>query len=390
MTPEAQKLGMIAKGLGLFDEPEDPAVETAKPKSTEDLLIEAGRSDNAIREFIGLSEGTDTGDEFPICIIKAGRGSSGFYPKEVLQRDGAKAFPAGTKMFMNHAGLAERVNQPERKLQDLAGVTSAAPYWDESGAAGAGLYTKCNVFSDWREQIKEKAAHTGVSIVAAGAKEKGEVDGFRGFIVKEISEGLSIDFVTSPGAGGKALPLAESVAGTELKETTMSTEEIQQKLEESADKLREEFKETLKPIEAERDEFKAQLARRKEADLTAEAKSFAGTEAAALLKDASLSEVQRKGALSRVVEKVAGNPPLKDGALAKAEFRETITAAVKAEVVYIAEVSGAGKPADLGGKPANSTGLPTLEESRKAMAGHFAATGMSEDAAKRAAQGRVQ
>jgi hypothetical protein len=356
------------------------------------LLAEAGTNATTIREIARLSEGVDLEKDFPVKVIQAGRGSSGFYPKAVLQRDGPKAFPRGTKMFMNHSPISERLNQPERRIQDLAGVTTSEPYWSEDGAEGAGLYARCQVFSDWRKQIGEKAAHTGVSIVASGVKEKGQEGDFKGLIIKEIKQGHSIDFVTTPGAGGKALPLAESAAPEDksIKETiTMTAEEVQKIMHKSAATLREEFKETLKPIEAERDELKAQLARRQEADITAEASSYASTEAASLLKDVSLSEIQRTGALSRVVEKVAGNPPLKeDGTIAKVEFREKIAEAVKAEVKYIAEVSGGGKPKDLGGSSA-SLELPSEKELKESMAANFQRLGLDKDAAAKAAEGRV-
>ena len=38
---------------------------------------------------------------FYIKVISADvQGSSGYYPAEVLERDGARAFPAGTHMFL--------------------------------------------------------------------------------------------------------------------------------------------------------------------------------------------------------------------------------------------------------------------------------------------------
>lgn len=371
--------------------------ENEEPMSLHDLLVEVGKSDTGIREFVSLSEGPETDKEFPVCIIKEGRGSSGYYPKDVLERDGPKAFPVGTKMFMNHASITERVNQPERRVQDLAGVTTVEPFWDEQGFSGPGLYTKCKAFSSHAGEIKEKAAHTGVSIVAAGVKEQGKVNGFKGPIVKEISEGLSIDFVTSPGAGGKALPLAESATDKaddedERKEsTTMSEEDIQRKLEESAAKLKTELEEQYKPVVEENKRLKADLERRKEADFTATAKEFATEEAAKRLKDTNLSEAQKKGALGRVVEAVYQSATQKeDGSLAEPDFREKIGAAVKAEVAYIAEVSGAGKPQDLGRGTNTDTDLPDLDKIHERMAKSFQAMGLSESAAKRAAEGRVQ
>ena len=41
-------------------------------------------------------------------LIKAGWGSSGYYPASVLERDGPAVFPAKTQMFWDHQNLAGR------------------------------------------------------------------------------------------------------------------------------------------------------------------------------------------------------------------------------------------------------------------------------------------
>src|SRR5690625_6670486 len=57
---------------------------------------------------------------FYIKVISADvQGSSGYYPAEVLERDGARAFPAGTHMFLDHPTATQKYDHPERSAKDL-------------------------------------------------------------------------------------------------------------------------------------------------------------------------------------------------------------------------------------------------------------------------------
>ena len=65
-------------------------------------------------EFIPLSERAVRRDgTMSLKIIQPGWGSSGYYPKEVIERDIPKVFPAGTKMYWNHATATEEMERPE-------------------------------------------------------------------------------------------------------------------------------------------------------------------------------------------------------------------------------------------------------------------------------------
>ena len=56
---------------------------------------------------IPLIEGKGGNDIVPIKIIQPGWGSSGYYPKDVLERDGSKVFTKGVKMYWNHQTISE-------------------------------------------------------------------------------------------------------------------------------------------------------------------------------------------------------------------------------------------------------------------------------------------
>ncbi len=155
-----------------------------------------------------------------VKIISEGRGSSGYYTKEVLQRDGPEIFGRGTLMFINHATEAEQKARPEGDWSKLAAVTEARAVWNENGPDGPALYAPAAVFTKYAQEVKEKAAYTGVSINAYGQyaesttglpnpkvkyhESKMAPDGKPGLIAK-LTAADSIDLVTKAGRDGKLL-----------------------------------------------------------------------------------------------------------------------------------------------------------------------------------------
>jgi len=155
-----------------------------------------------------------------VKIISPGRGSSGYYTKEVLQRDGPQVFRRGMLMFVNHATEAEQKARPEGDWSQLAAVTEADARWDDNGPDGAALYAPAAVFSKFADEVKEKAPFTGVSINARGHYAESATgipnpkvkfhesmlapDGKPG-LVGRITAADSIDLVTKAGRDGKLL-----------------------------------------------------------------------------------------------------------------------------------------------------------------------------------------
>lgn len=132
-------------------------------------------------------------------------GSSGFYPAEVLKRDGAQAFPAGTHVYLDHPTEAEESDRPERSVKDLAGfLVDGAQY--EEGVEGRGLFARIQFIPEIKERIRSLADHIGLSIRAAGEID----DTTTGRVVRSIREGLSVDVVTRAGAGGRLVNMTES------------------------------------------------------------------------------------------------------------------------------------------------------------------------------------
>jgi hypothetical protein len=159
-------------------------------------------------------------------IIEGDRwGSSGYYSREVLERDGPATFPAGTHVYFDHPTQSDRFERPERSVRDLAGRIDSTPVYETDG-----LYADLEVYPHAAPVVEAMSSAIGLSIRASGDVEEGERDGRRGPIVKSLSEGLSVDLVTRAGAGGRLVSLMESAregaaqaVQAALQETTFAT-----------------------------------------------------------------------------------------------------------------------------------------------------------------------
>lgn len=145
------------------------------------------------------------GRRFRARIIQGDvQGSSGFYPASMLRRD-ASVFREGLPVFLDHPGVTESYDRPERSVRDLAGRLATAAVYE-----GDGLYADVEVFAHWAPVIEAMADHIGMSIRASGTVEPSTEESVRGPIVTSLAEATSVDFVTAAGAGGKIVALLES------------------------------------------------------------------------------------------------------------------------------------------------------------------------------------
>lgn len=190
-------------------------------------------------EFVALKEGAVGQDGTAyLKLIAPGWGSSGYYSKEMLSRDGAKAFPKGTKNFWDHATDAEESQRPEGSLRNLASVLTEDAHYEHNGPAGAGLYAKARVFEDFRQPIDQMAKDIGMSIRADGTALKGEAEGRSGPIIEKLHRGISVDYVTTPGAGGQILQLFEAARSRNSQGEDTMTDEEKRQLREAQSEIR--------------------------------------------------------------------------------------------------------------------------------------------------------
>lgn len=138
---------------------------------------------------------------FEIKLIGADiQGSSGYYPREVLERDGSAAFPKNTKVYLDHPSLDEAENRPERSVRNIAGYLTEDAEMREDG-----LYGKVQFGRDYQTLIEDFAPILGMSIRAPGEIEESEDES--GIMVKNVTAIYShpmnsVDVVTVPGAQG--------------------------------------------------------------------------------------------------------------------------------------------------------------------------------------------
>lgn len=139
-------------------------------------------------------------------IIEANRwGSSAYYPAEVLERDGARVFTAGLKMYRNHPTESESWERPERNIDDLVGKLTSDAVFESDG-----LYADVEFYDSFVDRINELNEDIGLSVKASGLTEDAEMDGRYGPVLVGLLSADSVDVVTRAGAGGKLTSILES------------------------------------------------------------------------------------------------------------------------------------------------------------------------------------
>jgi hypothetical protein len=255
--------------------------------------------------------------DYEIKLIAPGKGSSAFYPAEVLKRDGPRVFKAGTHVYLNHPTAAEEAARPEGDVGNLAGVLTTDAAYHEAHAKGPGLYGRMKVFADHAQMVEDKAPHVGMSIRASGVAEADRKEGGLP-VLKELTHAESVDVVTRAGAGGLILTEA---AGTSPAsgEVQLTLQEAQSMVNEAVFKATEPFQKRLIEADA-RDEF------------------------AAIMEGSSLHRETRQ----RIYTESMRALPMTDGALDREKFRANVVQIAQREAEYAARLSGSGTIRGLG------------------------------------------
>ena len=295
-----------------------------------------------VGDVVNLREGAvDSEGVVSVKLIRPGWGSSGYYSPEVLERDGPQVFTVGTKMYWDHQTATEEKERPEGSLDRLAGEFLTTAAWREDGADGPGLYADAKLFGQYKPAVNEMAKHIGVSIRAMGRAKEGEAEGRKGPIIAALTGARSVDFVTVPGAGGKVLQLFESYRGAPEAPTIEEVPTIEENAmsEQEAQELREQ----VEALTAENVELKADNQRLNEALLLNQAAALVSEELAAI----DMAPLTRK----RLTEDLKDKPVITDGAFDEDSTRQAIKEAARAEIDYLASVTGAGEIRGMGEPP---------------------------------------
>lgn len=379
---DAQRQALTAL-LETEPSPEDwDDIETAIAEKQMDPDGGATEAADFSTDFVPLVEKAVRADGLiSVKVIKPGMGSSGYYPAEVLERDGAKVFARGTKMYADHATAAEEAERPEGSIKNLVGEFVSDARYEAQGAAGPGLYADAKVFEHWRPFIEELAPHIGVSIRASGRAKPGEVEGRRVPVIEELVSARSVDFVTTPGAGGQVLTLFESARARAQAITPGGEDDVDEsKLQEAvaareaAETQLKEANEKIAGLEAEKTTLAEKVARLEEGELLRETRAFVAESLPAELPDLTKA---------RLLETLSVKPIVKDGALDREAMKEAVDAAVKTEVEYLAGITESGTIRGMG---AGQT--ETEDTDKQALKESFMRAGLTEEQAEIAAQGR--
>jgi hypothetical protein len=317
-------------------------------------------ADITIREAFGPAKA--------IKLIAPGKGSSAFYPAEVLKRDGPKVFKAGTPMRIDHPTRADEAARPEGSVKDWGAVLAEDAHWSDTHKDGPGLYAKIKPFSDHAQTIEEKGPYAGVSIRANGTAvmENGKPvmrDGVP--VLAEFTSAEGVDMVTRAGAGG--MFLSESARAANPQEVEMTESQIAQ----------------LVATEV----AKATSALHKRA-LNGDAIVAANR----VLNPLAFSEAAKQMIVENVLR---GELPMKEGALDETKFNELVTIEAKRVGAVLSQVipfqvrgMGVAEPVALDPKIVEAQRLADAQEDAEAIA-IFESLGMTKSAAANAAKGRA-
>jgi len=319
-----------------------------------------------------------------LTVIREGfnTSKSRYYTDKALRETGPQVFE-GAKMYLNHPTETDKVLRPEGDLGAWVGVLREVTY-DEEGKRLRGkakvidpaFLSKVKLLQDAGE-----LEQLGVSIRASGIGYHDEIDGHPTVCVESFVAAASVDFVTEPGAGGRAHALTEADV---MK--TLTVEVIKEQRPDLVAEL------TGGIDMAEVDELRQQLEEanraRTEAEQRAQEAEQKAKEAEQKASDAELREAKRK--VQEELEEALSSVTLPEPIVKRirerfkdAETIEGIAEAIKEEQDYLRELSGSGVVTGLGEseKEEGEGGGIDLSES-------FKAFGLSDDAAKVAAAGR--
>lgn len=236
-------------------------------------------------ESTSIPVSTGVEGRWKATFITPGRGSSGEWTEEVLERDGAHALQKGARCFVTHNRLENGEADPFR----MWGILAEDARYEE----GVGLVGEIDVLRSWRERVEEVAPHTALSVYLwADVDEFGTVSR----IYEDIENG--VDLVVHPGREGSELVQkmyesakrdsektpVNSASGT-TKEGSVS---VEKEITDALNTLREDFNAKFESLlAANKQELQAEV----DADAIAEAKKEARAEFDAQASDLAKAEL---------------------------------------------------------------------------------------------------
>jgi len=198
-------------------------------------------------EASGLT-GELVGRRYKLRLIEGDRlGSTGYYPAEMLKRDGPKIFVKGTPMYLDHLSPQEKAVRPHGSVLNYAAELAEDAYYENDG-----LYADIEVFEHHIPLIKSLKDKIGISIRARGNVTDTVINGKTVPVFQELTKAHSVDFVVKAGAGGRIVQVLESATDddSEVSDEQKGREIMEQKeILDAIAALREDFGKRLTDVE---------------------------------------------------------------------------------------------------------------------------------------------
>lgn len=270
------------------------------------------RQRTVLSEASGTARATESKGIWRVKLIAGDvAGSSGYYPASVLERDGSRAFPSGTHVYLDHPTLSEGAERPERSVRDLVGALIEDASYEDDPTDGKGLYAKVMFKESVREDVEFYARTAGMSIRAIGVHDESQ-DGE--LIVTELLEGISVDIVTHAGAGGKLVTMTESARKGQEPESMLFAQ------------LSESDRNGMERLFAEIQELRSTISEMREATKAPEAPELSFGEIVAKLDAAELPNASRERIANAYAPGVDVDKLIADEAELVAQIRDTLKA----------------------------------------------------------------
>jgi hypothetical protein len=311
-------------------EEETPAVSGAEIAEETEQFTECAEGNIVITE----GDGDNSVLTMEIRVIQPGWGNkidNHYYPKEMLLRDALKF--AGAKMYETDH------RDDEKSTRTWVSTITDISRFDESGSPIATVKVHDPGFAERIRNLNAAGLLQKMecSIYATGKAAIGfEQDGRKGKKVTELVEVHSVDWVTRAGAGGQALNLVENSEGGDSM-AEQNTEPV----------ASEEVEQPVQPVSiTEQDDISEPIP-----SASTEQAQALPPEPVYLTQETVDAELQK----SSLVQ--AGRLRLSQNRYASIE---ELQSAIQAEIRYLSEVTGAGKPFGMG----ESAGAPKSEREK--------------------------
>jgi hypothetical protein len=245
-------------------------------------------------------------------------------------------------MFWDHATVQEDAQRPEGSLQKLAGRIVGTPTYEANDPNGPGLYADVRVYAPYREAVESMGSDIGISIRALGKSRPGQApDGKKTNLIEDIVIARSADWVTAPGANGRAIEIFESARHGSPPPTYPTREE----------RLMPNDPNPTDPTSATLEQFGAmqESLRQVQEENRRMRERETLREGETLIQRALARYPFHELTRTRLAETLVAHLPLNaDGSIDTAALTVLVTEAAQREAQYLTQVGGAGQVRNVG------------------------------------------